>query len=85
MTVPSPSLTHEWTHLRFQFVLDKMDFRLDDLKVTLNDMLDDYAEAAKLGKMLYVTLLIHIFDVYIRHRLPSSARSSMSHYSFIYM
>ena len=35
------------------------------LKVTLNDMLDDYAEAAKLGKVLYVTLLIHIIDVYI--------------------
>jgi len=35
--------------------------------------------------VFYVTLLIHIFDVYIRHRLPSSARSSMSHYSFIYM
>jgi len=85
MTVISPTFSHKWTNLRFQFVLDKMDFRLDDLKVTLNDMLDDYAEAAKLGKVLYVTLLIHIFDVYIRHRLPSSARSSMSHYSFIYM
>jgi len=85
MTVISPTFSHKWTNLRFQFVLDKMDFRLDDLKVTLNDMLDDYAEAAKLGKVFYVTLLIHIFDVYIRHRLPSSARSSMSHYSFIYM
>jgi len=42
-----------------------MDLRLDDLKVTLNDMLDDYAEAAKLGKVFYVTLIIHTFDGYI--------------------
>jgi len=36
--------------VRFQFLLSKMDLRMDDLKVTLADMLDDYHEALKEDK-----------------------------------
>ena len=33
--------------VRFQFLLSKMDLSMDDLKVTLSDMIDDYNEARR--------------------------------------
>lgn len=36
--------------VRFQFLLDKMDLKLEELKVTLADMIDDYQEALKKDK-----------------------------------
>jgi len=36
--------------VRFQFLLDKMDLQLEELRVTLADMIDDYQEALKKDK-----------------------------------
>jgi len=44
-------------------VIDKLDVRLEDLKVTLNDMLDDYQEAIKEGKVICLSYLSFI-DVF---------------------